>query len=65
LSLLLWLAALPCLLWTQGAESAPALKAAQIERVCVPAEQASAWSKSGLSVVPLADSDLSDRKSVV
>jgi len=63
-SLLVWLAALPCLFWTQGAESAPALKTAGIERVCVAADQASGWGKSGLSVVAITESDLALREAL-
>jgi hypothetical protein len=61
---LLWLAALPCLFWTQGANSAPALKKAAIERVCVAADQADAWRAAGLTVVPLSDTDLGLRETV-
>ena len=61
---LLWLAALPCLYWTQGIESAPALKKAAVERVCVPADQAEAWSKAAVTAVPLTDTDLGLRETV-
>jgi hypothetical protein len=56
--LLLWLAALPCLHWTQGLESAPSLKAAGIEKVCVPPAQAAAWRKEGFSASPLSETEL-------
>jgi len=61
---LLWLAALPCLYWTQGVESAPALKKAAIERVCVPADQADAWQKAGFTAVPVTDTDLGLRETL-
>ena len=61
---LLWLAALPCLYWTQGAESAPALKKAAIERLCVAAGQEEAWRKAGFTAVPLSDTDLGLRETV-
>jgi hypothetical protein len=61
---LLWLAALPCLFWTQGVETAPALKKAAIERVCVAADQADAWRAAGLTAVPLSDTDLGLRETV-
>jgi hypothetical protein len=61
---LLWLAALPCLYWTQGAESAPALKKAALERVCVPADQAEAWRQGGIAAVPVTDTDLGLRETL-
>jgi len=61
---LLWLAALPCLYWTQGVESAPALKKAALERVCVPADQADAWQKAGFTAVPVTDTDLGLRETL-
>ena len=42
-SVLLFLATLPSLYWAQPVETAPALKQAGIERLCVPAEAAAAW----------------------
>ncbi len=64
MSLLLWLAALPCLWWTQGVDSAAALKTAGIERVCVPPEQAAAWRAAGVTALPLSETDLVLRETV-
>ena len=64
MSLLLWLAALPCLWWTQGVDSAVALKTAGIERVCVPPEQFAAWRAAGVTAVPLSETDLVLRETV-
>ena len=64
MTLLLWLAALPCLYWTQGVESAPALKKAAIERLCVAPDQADAWHKAGFTAVPVSDTDLALRETV-
>ena len=64
MSLLLWLAALPCLWWTQGVESAASLETAGIERVCVPTGQAEAWTRTGLTAVPLSETDLALRDPV-
>lgn len=61
---LLWLAALPCLYWTSGVESAPALKKAAVERLCVAAGQEEAWGKAGFTAVPLSDTDLALRETV-
>ena len=61
---LLWLAALPCLYWTQGVETAPAVKKAGIERLCVAADQAEAWRTAGVTAVPLSDTDLGLREAL-
>jgi hypothetical protein len=63
-TLLLWLAALPCLYWTQGVESAPALKKAAIERVCVAPEPVEAWRQAGFTPVPVSDTDLALRETL-
>lgn len=62
---LLWLAALPCLYWTQGIETAPSLKAAGIERLCVPPERAEAWRGAGFSPVPMGEADLAVRDTLL
>lgn len=62
--LLLWLATLPCLYWTQGLESAPSLKAAGIDKVCVPPAQAAAWRKEGFAVTPLSEAELELRETL-
>lgn len=59
---LLLAAALPCLLWTQGLEGAPAVKAAGIRRVCVPPEQADGWRAAGFDVTPLTDTEVALRE---
>jgi hypothetical protein len=61
MTLLLWLAALPCLYWTRGADSAPSLKTAGIERLCVPSERADEWRKAGFSPVAVSEGDLAVR----
>jgi hypothetical protein len=55
-------AALPCLYWTQGIESAASLKTAGIERLCVPPDQAEPWRKAGFTAVPLGDTDMALRE---
>jgi hypothetical protein len=61
----LWLAALPCLYWTQGIESAPSLKTAGIERLCVPPERAEAWRGAGFTAVPMSEADLAVRETTL
>ena len=50
--LLAALAALPCVYWTQGVESRPALEAAGVKRICVAPELVDAWRAAGFSVEP-------------
>jgi len=54
--------ALPLLYWQHGIESAPALKRAGIERVCVPPDQAKAWQMAGFSPVPTSLAELESRQ---
>lgn len=62
--LALVLAALPCLYWTQGPQTAPALKAAGIERVCVPRDQVEAWRKEGFTASAMSEGELELRQPV-
>ena len=57
----LFLATLPSLYWAQPVETAPALKQAGIERLCVPTEAAAAWTAAGFTVVPLGEKHRSER----
>ena len=59
---LVLLLALPALYWPQGVESAPALRQAGIERLCVPPDSAAAWRQAGFSVIPLSPGDLASRE---
>jgi hypothetical protein len=61
MSLLLLLATLPSLYWAQPVETAPAVKQAGIETLCVPADAAEAWRATGLTVVPLGDEERRQR----
>ena len=65
MTLLLWLAALPCLYWTAAVDSAPRVKAAGIERLCVPPERADDWRKAGFSAVALSEGDLAVRDTLL
>jgi hypothetical protein len=57
----LFLATLPSLYWAQPVETAPALKQAGLERLCVPTEAAAAWTAAGFTVVPLREKHRSER----
>ncbi len=59
---LVLLLALPALYWPQATDSAPVLKRAGIERLCVPPESAAAWREAGFSVIPLSPADLASRE---
>jgi hypothetical protein len=61
MSLLLFLATLPSLYWSQPVETAPALRQAGIERLYVPPEAAAAWQAAGFTVVPLGDEERAAR----
>jgi hypothetical protein len=52
------LAPLAALYWPQGIESAPSLKQAGIERLCVAPDQVNAWRRAGFSATPLSGPEL-------
>ena len=54
--------ALPCVYWLQGPETTPAVKAAGIERLCVPEEAAQSWRDSGIAVTAITASELRARE---
>jgi hypothetical protein len=60
--LALLLAPAVTLYWSQGIESAPALRQAGIERLSVPPDQAEAWRKMGFKVTPMAAAELGGRE---
>jgi hypothetical protein len=55
------LATLPSLYWAQPVETAPMVKEAGVERLCVPPESAAAWRDTGLTAIPLGEKDRSVR----
>jgi hypothetical protein len=61
----LWVLMVPLLYWQGGIESAPALKSAGIERLCVPPDQAEAWRKAGFSPVPTSLAELESREKLL
>jgi len=60
--LLVAVMALPCVYWLQGPETAPAVKAAGIEQLCVPEEVAPSWRDSGVAVTAITASELRARE---
>jgi hypothetical protein len=61
---LLAVLALPCVFWTLGPDTAPALKAAGLERVCVPAEAADSWRTTGLEVKAVDPAEIAAREAL-
>jgi hypothetical protein len=61
---LVLLASAPCVYWTQGILSRPALESAGIKRVCVPPEQAETWRRAGFTVSPITDAELGAREAL-
>jgi hypothetical protein len=59
--LLAVLATLPCVYWTQGIESRPALEAAGIKRICVSPEHVETWRAAGFSAEPITQAELTSR----
>jgi hypothetical protein len=51
----------PCVYWTQGISSRPALEAAGVTNLCVPGDQADLWRAAGVRVVAISDAELSAR----
>lgn len=62
--LLFLLAAAPCLYWTHGIETRPAVEAAGIKRLCAPADQADGWRKAGLTVTTVTENDFGSREAL-
>jgi hypothetical protein len=62
MTLLALLAAVPCLFWAQGVETAPSLKEAGVTHLCVAPAQVDAWRAAGFSVVAVSDAEFAARK---
>src|SRR5947207_772428 len=60
-AVLVFLAAAPCVYWTQGIETRVALESAGIKRICVPPDQVDPWRKAGFTVTAVSDADLAAR----
>ena len=57
MSFLLFLATLPSFYWAQPVETAPAVRKAGIERLCVPPEAAAAWQGAGFAATPFGEKE--------
>ena len=57
-AVLVLLASAPCVYWTQGVESRPALETAAIKRICVPPDQVDTWRRAGFTVSPITEAEL-------
>lgn len=57
-------AAVPCVYWTGGAETLPALDAAALHRVCVPPDKADPWRTTDVTPVPIPDAELAAREPI-
>jgi hypothetical protein len=63
-AVLVLLASAPCVYWTQGIESRPALEAAAIKRLCVPPDQVDTWRRAGFTVSPITEAELATREAL-
>jgi len=54
----------PCVYWTQGLASRPALEAAGLTTLCVPADQADLWRAAGVRVMPVSEAELASREAL-
>jgi hypothetical protein len=61
-AVLVLLASAPCVYWTQGIESRPAVEAAAITRLCVPPDQVDTWRRAGFTVSPITEAELAARE---
>lgn len=63
-AVLVLLASAPCVYWTQGIDSRPALDSAAIKRLCVPPDQAEPWRRAGFTVSPITDAEIAAREAL-
>jgi hypothetical protein len=61
---LVLLASAPCVYWTQGIESRPALESAAIARLCVPPDRVETWRRAGFTVSAVTDAELASREAL-
>ena len=63
-AVLVLVASAPCVYWTQGIESRPALEGAAITRLCVPPDQVDTWRRAGFTVSPVTEAELAAREAL-
>ena len=63
-AVLVLLASAPCVYWTQGIDSRPALDSAAIKRICVPPDQVDTWRRAGFTVSPITEAELAAREAL-
>jgi hypothetical protein len=56
---------LPLIYWSQGIETAPALKQSGVEQIAAPPDKAAEWRKAGLKVVPMSQVELERREKLL
>ena len=56
---------LPLIYWSQGIETAPALKQSGIEQIAAPPDKAAEWRKAGLKVVPISQAEFERREKLL
>jgi hypothetical protein len=62
--LVLAIAALPCVYWTEGVESKARLEAAGVTSICVAADQTENWRAAGMPTSGITPADLASRETV-
>ncbi len=56
---------LPLIYWSQGIETAPALKQSGIGQIAAPPDKVAEWRKAGLKVVPISQAELGRREKLL
>jgi len=54
----------PCIYWTQGTTTRPAIEAAGLKTLCVPADQADLWREAGVRVVVVSEAEFAAREAL-
>jgi hypothetical protein len=55
----------PLIYWPHGIETAPALKRAGIEQICVPPDKAEGWRAAGFKILPMTVAELERREKLL
>ncbi len=63
-AVLVLLAAAPCVYWTQGIETRPALESAGIKRLCVPPDRVDTWRKAGFTATAVTEGEFEAREAL-